>query len=137
MEDGRYVTLDWDSLHRAFKRVKEIEFAMSEAREKFCRKMYLTALENYSAVELLISNAQAVFKTATEEAHWALQAKLAAKVKNNAKSTATPRVLMKDLMCGIRVSMFFKWSELDECEKPHPKCTAKQVRRDEEHWDRG
>jgi hypothetical protein len=63
MEDGRYVTLDWDSLHRAFKQVKENEFAMCEARENFCRKMYLTALENSTAVDSLISSMQAQRKT--------------------------------------------------------------------------
>jgi hypothetical protein len=123
MEDGRYVTLNWDSLHLAFKRVKEDEFALTEAKGKEIRNMYLTALEDYTASELRIAHAQAAFQKATHEADLAHRAKLAAKVKYNTKTTAIPKVLMKDL---------------DDFEKPHAKCAAKHAGSDDEgEWRTG
>ncbi len=89
-------------------------------------------------MELRIAHTQADFQKATQEADLAHRAKLAAKVKYNTKTTAIPKVLIKDLICGIRVSMFFKWGELDDFEKPHAKCAAKHAGSDGEgEWRTG
>ncbi len=54
MNDGRLVTMSWDKLHQAFKRIKEWDSVIPARKQKELREMYLAACEDTTALELRI-----------------------------------------------------------------------------------
>ncbi len=133
MMDGRYVTLSWDHMHLAFKRVKEESYVMTEAMQTECLNMYIAALRDSTALEILIRQRELEYKVAMDAASIAHEAKVAAtKARSQAKQKAPPKARMSDICLGTSVSMFFKWSELGSDGRQPAKCEAKESGTDNE-----
>ncbi len=66
MNDGRLITISWDKLHQAFKRIKEWDCIISILKQNELRDMYLAACADTTAMELRIEKSQLEYKAAIE-----------------------------------------------------------------------
>ena len=78
MQDGRYVTLSWQDLNKAFKKVLEYDYVISPTIEKLCQDLYNAAMVDVLALEHQIEISQCAYQQAKANATLARQAKRAA-----------------------------------------------------------
>jgi hypothetical protein len=118
MTDGRDVTLSWDHLHQAFKRIKEESYIIPREKEKHLREMYIGAIADTTAIESRIAKSQAEYRKALEKVAAARAAVAAEKSKKKVTQKAPKKVNMSDISVNSHVCMYFTW---DELQSPHPR----------------
>ncbi len=113
MTDGRDVTLSWDHLHQAFKRIKEDSYIILRPKEKLLREIFIGAMADTTALELRIARCQSEYKDALDKVAAAKAAIAAEKKKNNVKQKVPKKVKMSDIRVNSHVCMYFTWEELE------------------------
>ncbi len=91
MQDGRYVTLSWQDLDKAFKKVLEYEYVISPTKEKLCQDLYNAAMD-VLALEHQIEISQCAYQQAKANATLARQAKRAA--RNSTSKAPVPTTVL-------------------------------------------
>ena len=117
MNDGRLVTMSWDKLHQAFKRIMEWDCIISALKQNELRDMYLAACADTTALELRIEKSQSEYKAAIElvrvKREAAREAAAALKNAKNPTLKARKKVKINDIRVNTHVSMYFTWEELE------------------------
>ena len=117
MNDGRLVTMSWDKLHQAFKRIMEWDCIISALKQNELREMYLAACADTTALELRIKKSQSEYKAAIElvrvKREAAREAAAALKNAKNPTLKARKKVKINDIRVNTHVSMYFTWEELE------------------------
>ena len=119
MMDGRYVTLSWDKLKAAFKRVKEDEYVMTQSAQNACRQMYLAAIADVTALELTIADCEREYKVslakvrmnrkAASEAKKQEEEEPGARTAPKKKQPPAPKKSTLNEICvGTGVAFFFR-----------------------------
>ena len=117
MSDGRYITISWDKLHQAFKRIKEWDSIIPPKKEKELRAVYIGACADTTALDLRVEQSQAEYKDGIERVRLKREAARAAaaalKNKKTPSTKATKKAKISDICVNTHVSMFFRWEELE------------------------
>ncbi len=117
MSDGRYITISWDKLHQAFKRIKEWDSIIPPKKDKELRAVYIGACADTTALELRVEQSQAEYKDGIERVRLkreaAREAAAALKNKKTPSTKASKKAKISDICVNTHVSMFFRWEELE------------------------
>ena len=92
MQDGRYVTLSWQDLDKAFKKVLEYEYVISPTKEKILQDLYNAAMADVLALEHQIEISQCAYLQAKANATLARQANRAA--RNSTSKAPVPTTVL-------------------------------------------
>ena len=90
MTDGRYATMSWTNIDKAFKRIKEDTYKIPPLEEKRCQDLYVAAAANATEVKLRIKQSQSDFVTALHVAKAARTARLAQLRESKTAQTNQP-----------------------------------------------
>ena len=125
MTDGGYLTLSWDLLHQAFKRITEWDLRLTTPKQKELRDLYIKAIADTTALELRITQSQSEYNEGIERVRVSREAKreaaAAAKLKIKPPAKKKPKkIKISDIRLNTHVAMFFTWEEL---ESPNPRPT--------------
>ncbi len=75
MQDGRYVTLSWQHIHKALKKVLEDDYVISPTKEKMLQDLYNNAMADVLALEKQIEISQCAYQLLKANATVARKAK--------------------------------------------------------------
>jgi hypothetical protein len=90
MQDGRYVTLSWQHLDKALKKVLEYDYVISPTIEKLLQDLYNAAMADVLALEEQIEISECTYQQMKANATLARQAKRAA--RNSTSEAHVPTI---------------------------------------------
>ena len=90
MTDGRYATMSWTNLDKAFKRIKEDTYKIPPLEEKRCQDLYVAAAANTTELKLRIKQSQSDHMAALNVAKAARAARLAQLKASKTAQTKQP-----------------------------------------------
>ena len=95
MQNRRYVTLSWQHLDKAFRKVLEYDYVISPAMEKQLQDLYNDAMADVIALEHQIEISQCAYKQMQADATLAREAKRAARNSTSKANVPTTAPTMK------------------------------------------
>ncbi len=100
MQDRRYVTLSWQHLDKAFRKVLEYDYVISPTMEKQLQDLYNAAMADVFALEHQIEISQCAYKQMQADATLAREAKRAARNSTSKANVPTTAPTMKRVTKG-------------------------------------